>query len=131
MSYLWSTGETTQTILTNGLTNYSVVITSPPPGNCSKTKSFVISYHAQPFISTIDIQGLNVTINTTQSGDFEYSIDGENFQDSNTFTVPEGGSYIGYVREKINVAKIRNTLLSFLTLTFLLQTEMALMIAGL
>lgn len=105
MSYLWSTGEATQTILTNGLTNYSVVITTPPPGNCSKTKSFVISYHTQPFISTIDIQGLNVTINTTQSGDFEYSIDGENFQDSNTFTVLEGGSYIGYVREKNQCGK--------------------------
>jgi gliding motility-associated-like protein len=99
MNYLWSTGETSQTILTNGLTTYSVEITTPAPENCSKTKNFAISYHTQPVISNIDIKDLTVTVNTIQPGNFEYSIDGLNFQSSNIFTVPEGGNYISYVRE--------------------------------
>ncbi len=100
MTYVWSTGEISQTILSNGLTSYSVEITTPAPENCSKTKNFAISYHMQPIISEVKVVGLTATINTTQSGDFEFSLDGQNFQPSNIFTVPEGGNYVGYVREK-------------------------------
>ncbi|MFN3968054.1 T9SS type B sorting domain-containing protein [Flavobacterium sp.] len=100
MIYLWSTGETTQTIVSNGLTDYSVVVTTPPPGNCSKTKNFSITYNARPIISFIETNGLEVTINTTQSGDFEYSLDDITYQSSNVFTVNEGGIYIGYVKER-------------------------------
>jgi gliding motility-associated-like protein len=100
MAYLWSTGETSQTILSNGLTNYSVQITTPPPGSCSKMKNFNIVYHAQPVISSIDVHDLTITINMVQPGDFEYSLDGFSFQGSNVFVVPQGGSYICYVRER-------------------------------
>ena len=99
MTYLWSTGETTQTITSDALTNYNVVVTTPAPESCSKTKNFTITYYSQPEISTIDIQGLTATINTVQSGDFEYSLNGVDFQSSNLFTVQEGGNYICYVRE--------------------------------
>lgn len=99
MTYLWSTGEITQTIVSNGLANYTVTVTTPAPESCSKTKSFSIIYHNLPMISAIDIQGLIITINTIQSGDFEYSLNGVDFQNSNIFTVQEGGSYICYVRE--------------------------------
>lgn len=102
MTYLWSTGETTQRISSNGLANYSVVVTTPVPESCSKTKNFSINYHTQPVISSIDVFDLTVAINTTQTGDFEYSLDGIFFQDSNIFTVVEGGSYFAYVREKNN-----------------------------
>nr|WP_294775890.1 T9SS type B sorting domain-containing protein [uncultured Flavobacterium sp.] len=100
MTYLWSTGETTQTIVANGLTNYSVVVTTPAPESCSKTKNFSITYHTQPVISSIETNGLQVTINTTESGDFEYSLDGIIYQSSNVFVLNEGGMYIGYVRER-------------------------------
>lgn len=100
MTYLWSTGDTTQTIVSNGLTIYSVLITTPAPESCSKTKNFIITYHNKPVISTIDIQDLTITINTVQSGDFEYSLNGVDFQSSNVFSVSQGGNYIGYVREK-------------------------------
>jgi gliding motility-associated-like protein len=99
MTYLWSTGETTQTITSNALTNYNVIVTTPAPESCSKTKNFTITYYNQPVISTIDIQDLTITINTVQSGNFEYSLNGIDFQNSNVFVVTEGGSYIGYVRE--------------------------------
>ncbi|WP_445453802.1 Ig-like domain-containing protein [Flavobacterium sp. 25HG05S-40] len=102
MTYLWSTGETTPTILSNGLTTYSVEVTTPSPGNCTKIKNFNIAYNTKPLISEVVIQGLTATINTTQSGDFEYSLDGETYQDSNIFTFFEGGMYRAYVREKNN-----------------------------
>lgn len=102
MSYLWSTGATTQTITTNGLSNYSVVITSPAPENCSKTKNFTITIHQAPIISEVVINGAIATINTTNSGDFEYSVDGINYQASNQFTIIDGGFYTAYVREKNN-----------------------------
>ncbi|MBP8158168.1 MAG: T9SS type B sorting domain-containing protein, partial [Flavobacterium sp.] len=100
MTYLWSTGETTQTIVSEGSTNYSVVVTTPAPESCSKTKNFSITYHSRPEILSIDTADLQITINTTQSGDFEYSLDGIIYQNSNVFTVTEGGMYIGYVRER-------------------------------
>lgn len=101
MTYLWSTGETSQTILSDGLlTTYSVDVTTQAPQSCSKTKNFTITYHTKPIISDVAIQGLTITINTTQNGDFEYSLDGIDFQNSNLFTVPEGGTYTAYVREK-------------------------------
>lgn len=100
MTYLWSTGETTQTIVADGLTQYAVVVTTLAPESCSKTKNFNITYHAQPVISSIDTDGLEVTINTTQPGDFEYSLDGIVYQTSNVFMVNEGGMYIGYIRER-------------------------------
>lgn len=100
MNYLWSSGETSQTIQSNGLTSYSVTITTPAPANCSATKNFNITYHPLPVISSIDIFELTATVNMTQSGDFEYSLNGQVFQDSNVLSVAEGGNYIVYVREK-------------------------------
>jgi len=97
MSYLWSTGATTQSILHSGLNNYSVVITNP--SNCSKTKNFTINQFLAPEILEIQTNNLTATIITTQPGDFEYSIDGINYQNSNIFTLEEGGLYKGYVRE--------------------------------
>jgi gliding motility-associated-like protein len=76
------------------------VVTTLAPESCSKTKNFNITYHAQPVISSIDTDGLEVTINTTQPGDFEYSLDGIVYQTSNVFMVNEGGMYIGYIRER-------------------------------
>lgn len=101
MSYLWSTGATTQTInSTIGVTNYSVVITTPSPEFCTKTKNFTITEHTPPSIDEVLINGNTATIITATTGDFEYSIDGSNYQISNVFLIPEGGLYTAYVREK-------------------------------
>jgi hypothetical protein len=101
MSYLWSTGATTQTInSTIGVTNYSVVITTPSPEFCTKTKNFTITEHTPPSIDEVLIYGNTATIITATTGDFEYSIDGSNYQISNVFIIPEGGLYTAYVREK-------------------------------
>lgn len=96
-SYLWSTGETTQTILSNGLLNYSVVITLPE--GCSKTKNFTLFENPIPVIKTILINDITATIITENTGDFEFSIDGINYQNANTFSIPQGGLYTAFVRD--------------------------------
>ncbi len=101
MTYQWSTGATSQSINTTGLSNYSVLITSAAPQNCSNTKQFNINIHQAPVISSVIINDLTVVINTTQMGTFEYSMDGINYQDSNLFQVIEGGLYTCYVRDII------------------------------
>lgn len=98
MTYLWSTGETSQTITYTGLSAYSVIVTNSV--GCSKTKFFDITEYLEPIISEVLTENNTATIITTQTGDFEYSIDGINYQDSNVFTIDEGGLYIAYVREK-------------------------------
>ncbi|MBC8883440.1 T9SS type B sorting domain-containing protein [Flavobacterium piscinae] len=101
-TYLWSTGESSQTIQVNNNANYSVVVTSLEAGNCSKTKNFTIVQYDIPVIETIVVKDNSVEIITSGNGEYEYSIDGFTYQDSNLFTVGEGGLYTAYVREKIN-----------------------------
>lgn len=98
MTYLWSTGETTQSVVYNGSNNYSVLVTNS--SNCSSTKNFTITEYAEPIIQEVLVQGSTATIIMTQPGDYEYSIDGINYQDSNIFTIQQGGLYIAYAKEK-------------------------------
>ena len=100
MNYLWSTGEKTQSIFINGLKNYSVIVTSPAPENCSKTKNITIIENTVPKIAEIIVTEFNAKIVTNGIGDFEYSIDGKNYQDSPLFNFEKGGLYKAYVRDK-------------------------------
>ena len=105
MEYLWSTGETTQTIRVNEPTNYSVIVTSPAPENCSITKKINIVQTPKPTIREILVSESEITILTATAGDFEYSIDGINYQNSNTFRLEKGGIYKAFVKDKNNCGK--------------------------
>lgn len=96
-SYSWSTGAITQTIETNGLLDYSVLLTSPE--GCSKTKNFTLSKIVVPIIATVLVDDTTVAILIENSGDFEYSIDGIRYQTSNVFTINQGGLYTAFVRD--------------------------------
>jgi len=98
--YDWSTNETSQTISVSEPGTYSVIVTSLPPENCSKTKTITVTELLSPQIQEIIVNNTTATVITTNSGDFEYSIDGYNYQNSNIFIIPEGGQYTAYVREK-------------------------------
>lgn len=99
-TYLWSTGESSPSIQVNDNANYFVKITSLTAGNCSITKNFTIIQYDNPIIENVIVKNNIVEIIISGNGEFEFSIDGINFQDSNFFTVSEGGLYIAYVREK-------------------------------
>ena len=125
-NYLWSTGATAQSILSNGLLNYSVVITSPE--GCAKTKNFTLIENPIPIIKTILIDDIKATIITENSGDFEYSIDGINYQNSNTFSIPQGGFFTAFVRDNKSCGVDKENFIILLLPNFLLQITMDSMI---
>lgn len=98
VTYNWSrAGETTKTINVNAPGTYSVTVTNPQ--NCSSIKTFTVVEKFAPLISEVIVDGTSVTIVTSNTGDFEYSVDGINYQSSPIFTVENPGINTAYVRE--------------------------------
>lgn len=100
-TYLWNTGETTQTISVNAIGTYSVLINN---GVCSATFNTEVIQAQVPQVANVDIQAntITVTANNPSNGVLEYSInDGFTWQDSNVFTnVPTNVSITILVRVK-------------------------------
>lgn len=109
-SYLWSTGETTHAInVTNDmLGDYTVTVTeNHSTYTCEATKSFEVIQSNSAVISDIDIEdwtdynnSITVYLSELSIGDYEYSLDDFNYQDSNSFTNLSSGEYTVYVRDK-------------------------------
>jgi gliding motility-associated-like protein len=100
MLYLWSTGETTQTITVSTSGIYTVVVTSPAPENCSSTKKITVVEHNSPEIDRVVVNETTVVIYLKQEEVyFEFSVDGINYQSSNVFFNVQSGLQTAYVRE--------------------------------
>jgi len=100
MSYLWSTGETTQTITTATKGIFTVDVTSPAPENCTNRKTITVAENNKPEIKNIIVSESTVTIELVKyESYFEYSIDGINYQNSNVFNNAPSGLQMAYVRE--------------------------------
>lgn len=96
--YLWNTGETISQITVNTPGIYTVMVTT---GNgCSETKTITLTQIDNPIIDTVVSNGNDIVITTANTGDFEYSLDGNSYQLSPTFFNAEGGLYTVYVRER-------------------------------
>lgn len=71
---------------------------------CENSFEFELIRSVLPTIKEVKYQELSdnnfIEIIAEGYGDFEYSIDGINYQDSNYFSNIQGGSYIAYVRDK-------------------------------
>ncbi|MEL6988761.1 MAG: T9SS type B sorting domain-containing protein, partial [Bacteroidota bacterium] len=81
VNYSWSTGENTQSISISEAGNYTVTATTDQ--NCSAQKTFIISSTIVPEIVPISVNiGENFTIETTNQGEFEFSVNGIFYQDS-------------------------------------------------
>jgi gliding motility-associated-like protein len=97
-TYLWSTGETTDFITADSPNVYSVEITSSA---CFFEKRiFNVTQAPIPNIDTISSDGNNIVVKTSNSGNFLYSLDGNNYQSSNIFFNIKGGEYTIYVKEQ-------------------------------
>lgn len=96
-TYLWSNGSTTNTITVSQAGTYTVTVTTPE--GCTDSKTFTVNTYAIPQIASVLVNGLDVSLFTVNPGDYEYSIDGLNFQDTPFFTLPTGGNYVATVRE--------------------------------
>lgn len=98
VTYLWSTGETTEHISVATAGTYTVEITNSD--NCSSKKTIFVIEHQIPQISSVDVNESTVTINLTQSEDYyEYSINGFDYQKANVFYNVSGGLQTALVRE--------------------------------
>lgn len=107
-SYLWSNGAVSESITVSEAGSYSVTVTQNH-GNvvCSSTKDFLVKISNSATIAKIEIQDwtennniIVVELADNSLGNYEYSIDGTVYQDSNTFSNLETGDYIVYVRDK-------------------------------
>lgn len=107
-SYLWSTLEETEYITVSEEGLYSVTVTQDDGGLiCSSTKNFSVVLSNAATISNIEITDwtnsdniIAIYVSDTSIGDYEYSLDGINYQDSNTFSGLTSGHYTAYVRDK-------------------------------
>ncbi|WP_415325208.1 lectin-like domain-containing protein [Chryseobacterium sp. MMS23-Vi53] len=99
-SYLWSTGDTTQSISNIGVGQYWVQLKT---GKCTTTQIVKVNAAPQPVIASLDIVNNTITVNI-QGGKapFKYSLDGVNWQDSNVFTDLPRGEAVVYVKDAYN-----------------------------
>jgi len=105
-NYLWSNGKTTQILTVENPGDLSVTVTKNHNTiSCSSSKSFTIKTSNIAKITAIETKDWTdndntITVFVTGSGDFEYSIDGHNYQDSNIFSSVNSGEYTVHVRDK-------------------------------
>lgn len=105
-SYLWSNGATTQSITVSDPGPVSVTVTDDYDTiSCSSTKNFTVKISNKPAINSIETKDWTdndnvITVFTTENGEYEYSIDSINYQDSNVFSGLASGKYTVEVRDK-------------------------------
>ena len=109
-SYLWSTGDTSQsiTITDQNLGLHWVTVTEDHSNYiCSSTKGFEVILSNTAVISNITINdwsdhnnSITVHLSNLSLGDYEYSIDNIYYQNSSVFSGLDPGEYTVYVRDK-------------------------------
>lgn len=103
-SYLWSTGETSQTIMIHQAGSYTITV-SQDNLLCENSKIITIYESEPPVISQITINDWTIdqntiTVTAAGIGIYEYSLDGQHYQESPVFTGLLNGIYTLYVRDK-------------------------------
>lgn len=107
-SYTWSTGVTNaNNIVIAAAGNYWVTVTKITGDiTCSATKNFTIILSNTATIASVEVNdwtynnnSLEVYVSDNSIGDYQYSIDGVQYQQSNIFAGLEAGVYTVYVRD--------------------------------
>ena len=103
-AYLWSTGETTQSIIVTDPGQYTVTVTDSH--GCSNSHTVEVTPSDVAIIEDVSITDFqigdnnSIVVTVTGPGDYEYSLDGVNYQDSNVFEGLFPGTYTVYVSDK-------------------------------
>ncbi len=102
-SYLWNTGDTTNSITVTTSGNYSVKVTDP--NGCEKTKKFTVTSSGIATITGAKVNDFagnenSVLIEYMGVGNYEFSLDGSYFQDNPLFTGIAPGTYLAYAQDK-------------------------------
>ncbi|BCY28588.1 T9SS type B sorting domain-containing protein [Flavobacterium okayamense] len=101
-NYIWSSGETTSSIEVSNAGTYSVEIINT--NECSTIKNFTVL--TSEIATIVDIIVNDFSSNNTAeiivsgNGDYEYSLDGINYQDNPIFYNLETGEYTVFVNDK-------------------------------
>lgn len=95
--YIWSTGETSKEITVMSAGNYTVTLITPD--GCRVDKDFEVTQVPIAGIEKITSTENSVTITPLHTGEFEYSVNGIDFQASNEFPNLRGGIYTAFVRD--------------------------------
>ncbi|OIQ21156.1 MAG: hypothetical protein BM557_05235 [Flavobacterium sp. MedPE-SWcel] len=100
-SYLWSTEETTSSIIVTEPGVYSVTVTDD---SCQVNGEVTVELSAPATIIGIDTEDWTynnntITVLVTGIGNYEYSINGVSYQSENTFTDLKAGLYTVYIRD--------------------------------
>lgn len=104
--YLWSNSATTPSITVSTPGNYWVTVFKDHGSVvCSTTKHFQVVISNRATIDNINVQDWTANDNTISvfvsgDGDYEYSLDGVNYQTSNQFNELASGEYRVYVNDK-------------------------------
>lgn len=106
-SYQWYlngnilTGKTNYSLTVNTEGVYTVMVTNAQ--NCTKTRTITVTASNISTIENIVINDLSennsIIVNVSGLGEYEYSLDGENYQTSNVFYNVESGIYTVYVND--------------------------------
>lgn len=105
-AYEWSTGQTTPRITVDATGTYSLKVSyNYSEIACSTTVSFTVIASEPATINNIEIQDWTdyenmLTVDVTGNGDYEFSLDNINFQDSPVFSGLATGIYTVYVNDK-------------------------------
>nr|WP_294933865.1 T9SS type B sorting domain-containing protein [uncultured Flavobacterium sp.] len=104
-SYSWNTTpiQTSQTITVSHAGTYSVTVTNNE--GCSAVKNYFVTSSGTATITDIEVTSFSgnnnsITIHVSGLGDYEFSLDNINYQDSNVFTNLYSGEYTVYVHDK-------------------------------
>jgi len=95
--------STTRNFNVSELGEYHLTVSQTSNGvRCENSRSFEVLSSGAPETMTVEVNGfsdqINITINATGTGPFEYSVDGENYQTSNEFVVFPG-EHMVFVRD--------------------------------
>lgn len=104
-NYTWTKDNST-TIVSNAQIlhitetgTYTVEVTNS--SNCKSTSSTVVTQSILAQILKIEVSNSDIKVILSSSGQFEYSLDNANWQDSNEFSNLKNGNYTVYVRTKL------------------------------
>lgn len=102
-SYLWNTGETTELITVSSPGNYSVTVSNA--NGCEAIKKFTVTTSGVATITGAAVNDFagnenSVLIEYTGVGNYEFSLDGNYFQDNPLFTGIAPGKYLAEANDK-------------------------------
>lgn len=98
-SYSWNNGEKTQKISVNKEGTYTVKVTNA--SNCENTSSTLVKQSILANILKVEIFNNNAKVLLSSTGDFEYSLNNINWQNSNEFKNLGNGNHTVFVRTKL------------------------------